>query len=350
MYHLKPELLLVAACTAIGTASPAVAFGGNFADNSDDRYIVDPDTPYFMSDADQTYADPHQNFVLRGSLGVAGISGTEHVYFPGGGGGNNNLSLLKWESTAPMASIDAKARFGDAWTLRGHIDAAMSGDSTMTDYDWIPPFSTSLDMNNWSDRSISPNTSLDWYLNGSVAVGRDLPISDALTVNVNGGLQYTDVEWTANGGTYIYSDLAFRDSTGSIPDGPGVRYRQQLPTVFLGTDATVKDGPWSLEASGKAGLVVYGRSTDWHYLRDPPRYQVDYLDYAQVLQADARLGYDFSDHLGAFVEGSYQKMFSGQVPTDYFQMSNNALLIHDDHIGGAELDTWSLKAGLKGQF
>jgi len=334
-------------CNACGGGNYVVDYNGGSSNR--ERLIADPDSPYFMSDVNQAAADPNQNFVLRGSVGVAGITGTEHVYFPGGGGGNNNLSLLKWESTAPMASFDAKARFGDAWTLRGHIDAAISGRSTMTDYDWIPPFSTSLAFDNWSDRSISP-TSLDWYLNGSVAFGRDLPISDALTMNVNGGLQYTDVEWTATGGTYIYSNASFRDSVGSLPNVPGVRYRQQLPTAFVGTDAMVKDGAWSLDATAKAGVVLMGRSTDWHYLRSPPRYQVDYLNFAQMLQADARLGYDFSDHLSAFLEGSYQKMYSGQVPTDYFQMSNNALLIHDDHIGGAELDAWSVKAGLKGQF
>ena len=35
-----------------------------------------------MSDIDQAAADPNQNFVLRGSVGVASITGTEHVYFP----------------------------------------------------------------------------------------------------------------------------------------------------------------------------------------------------------------------------------------------------------------------------
>ena len=179
----------------------------------------------------------------------------------------------------------------------------------MTDYDWIR-----------LSRPVSPSTigpivrsaphSLDWYLNGSVAFGRDLPISDALTVNVNGGLQYTDVEWTATGGTYIYSNAAFRDSDWvAAGRRRRVRYRQQLPTAFVGTDAMVKDGAWSLDATAKAGLVLMARSTDWHYLRVPPRYQVDHLNFAQVLQADARLGYDFSDHLSAFLEGSYQKMY-----------------------------------------
>ncbi len=347
MYHLKPQTLLVAACAAIGSVSPVFAFGGDFADNSDDRYIIDPDSPSFISDTDQSYADPHQNFVLRGSVGIAGISANEHVYYFTSG--PENLSLLKWESMAPIASVDAKARFGDAWTLRGHIDAAISGDSTMTDYDWTG-FSPSLNFNDWDHRSISPNTSLDWYLNGSIAIGRDLPISDALTVNFNGGFKYTDVQWTAKGGTYIYSTGGFRNDIGTIPDVNAVRYRQQLPTVFLGADASVKDGPWSLDTTAKAGLIVYGMSTDHHYLRVPPFYIVDTLDMGTMVQADARLGYDIGDHLGVFAEGSYEKMFSGHVPSTYSYMSNNQAYLHNDKIGGAELDVWSIKAGLKGQF
>ena len=347
MYHLKPQVLLAAACAAFAGVSPAIAFDGNFADRGDDRYIIDPDSPYFMSDTDQTQADPNQNFVLRGSVGIAGITANEHVYYFTSG--PENLSLLKWESTAPIASVDAKARFGDAWTLRGHIDAAISGDSTMTDYDWLG-FSPSLNFDDWDHRSISPNTSLDWYLNGSIAVGRDLPISDALTVNFNGGFKYTDVQWTAKGGTFIYSNAGFRDTTGTIPNVNAVRYRQQLPTVFLGADASVKDGPWSLDTTTKAGLVVYGLSTDDHYLRVPPFYILDTLTTATMVSADARLGYDISDHLGGFIEGSYEKMFSGHVPSTYYYMSNNQAYLHSDQVGGAELDVWSLKAGLKGQF
>lgn len=313
-------------------------------------YQVDYDTPdgdYFNSDTDFSKADPDANFVLRGSMGMTSITANEHVYYFATG--PENLSLLVWQSVAPIASLDAKARLPGQWTLRGHIDAAIAGDSKMTDYDWLG-YSPSLDQNDWDHRSISPNTSLDWYLNGSIALGRDLPINEALTVNVNGGFQYTDVQWTAVGGTYIYSTSGFRDTVGTIPDVPGVRYRQQLPTLFAGVDATVNDGAWSLEAGGRAGLMLYGRSRDDHYLRVPPFYVVDDLNLGQVLSANAKLGYAFSDHLGVFVSGSYEKMFAGHTPTHYYDMATNALNSESDKAGGGELDVASLKVGLKGNF
>ncbi|MEO9231411.1 MAG: omptin family outer membrane protease [Devosia sp.] len=329
--------LLLTAVAVLALASPVVAR---------DRLTVDPDSPYFLSDTDQAAADPNENFSLRGSIGAASIVAHEHVY----AGASDNLSLLVWESTVPSAKIDVKARFPDAWTLRGHFDGALFGTSKMTDYDWIPPHNTGFGMNDWSDRSISPNTNLDWYLNADIALGRDLPISEALTVNVNGGFKYTDVEWTAIGGSYIYSDGGFRNDVGTFPNTPGIRYRQQIPTVFAGVDAIVNDGPWNLEAGARAGLIIYGQSVDHHYMREPPEYITDNLTLGQVLSADAKLGFAIGDHLGLFVEGSYEKMFAGHTMTDYRQISNNALLIHSNNIGGAELDVASLMAGLKGNF
>lgn len=314
-------------------------------------YQVDYGAPsggdYFNSDTDFSKADPNANFVLRGSMGVASITGVEHVY--AGTTGTDNLSLLVWEGVSPVGSLDAKVRFLDGWTLRGHLEAAIPGQARMTDYDWIPPYNPGYGMDDWSHRSISP-THLDWYFSGDVALGRDLPINEALTVNVNAGFKYTDTQWTAVGGTYIYSDGGYRNDIGTIPDVPAARYRQKLPVLFAGVDANVKDGPWSLEAGGRAGLILLGQARDDHYLRVPPRYTIDQMTWGQMLSADAKLGYDFSNHLGVFVEGSYEKTFAGHVQKEYRQISDNSLILPIYNIGGGELDVASLKVGLKGNF
>jgi plasminogen activator len=301
---------------------------------------------YFMSDTDFTAADPNENFVLRGSVGVTSITANEQVFRAPAG--DDLLSLLVWQSTAPIASMDAKVRFPGEWTLRGHIDAAISGDSVVTDYDWTG-FAPSLSMNDWDQRSISPNTNLDWYLNGSIAVGRDLPVNDALMVNVNGGFKYTDVKWTARGGSFIYSDNTngFRGTIGNFGDGPVGDYRMQLPTLFAGVDTTVRDGPWSLEVNGKAGIAFNATDTDHHFLRNIVF--VDHLDYSQFLSADANLGYDFSDNLGVFLAASYEKLKSGHGDTDVYD-HDAGTTTHEAGAAGATLDVLSIKAGLKGNF
>lgn len=328
--------ILIAALVAVATPASA----------GSERLIYDPDSPYFLSDIDQGASDPNENFSLRGSVGIASIQGREHVYaFTAG---DQNTSLLLWDSVAPIASGDAKARLPGGWTLRGHIDAALSGDSNMTDYDWFGPYFAGYAFENWTHRSISPNTSLDWYLNGDVAFGRDLPINEALMVNVNGGLRYTDVQWTAIGGSFVYSDGGFRDHAGTLDDVPGIRYRMQLPTAFVGIDANVDDGPWSLETTAKAGLTFAAGDVDHHYMRDLLFF--DSLNLAQVYSANARLGYAFSDHLGAFVEAGYEKMISGHGDTDQYDTTTGALTGHFAGAAGAELQVVSLKAGLKGNF
>lgn len=338
--HFKQSLMIGAGIAALTT--PALA--------GSERLIFDPDSRYFMSDVDQSLADPGQNFVLRAGFGEASITAHEHVYL--GSSGDQNLSLLIWESMAPIASVDMKARFPGAWTLRGHFDAALPGGAKMTDYDWIAPYNTGYGMDDWSHRSISPNTHLDFYFNGDVALGRDLPITEEFTVNVNGGVKYTDVQWNAVGGSFIYSDSTFgyRGRIGTIPDVSAVRYRQRLPTVFAGLDTSINDGPWSLEVGAKAGLIVYGNSVDYHYLRDPPFTITDTLNFGQMLSADAKLDFNFNDHLGAYLQGSYEKVMAAHIPSDYRLLSNGQTYIHNEKIGGAELDTWSLSGGLKGYF
>lgn len=312
-------------------------------------YQVDYGAPsggdYFNSDTDFSKADPNANFVLRGSMGMTSIHAVEKVYHFTTG--DDLLSRLDWQSVAPIASGDAKIRLPGDWTLRGHVDAAIAGDSNMIDYDWLG-FSPSLAPDDWDHRSISPNTHLDWYLNGSVALGRDLPINESLTINVNGGLKYTDVQWTAVGGTYLYSVNAFRDTPGTLPDVPGITYHMRLPTAFVGMDAAVRDGAWSLDTTAKYGVTFLAGDTDYHYLRNL-RFE-DQLNWSQVLSADARLGYNFNDHLGAFLEGSYEKVLSGHNDSNVYDIPTGAHLGYSPKLAGAELDVASVKVGLKGNF
>ena len=336
MFHLRLKTLMFG-LPMLAMAATGAAHAGSITDESE--FGSDGENHYVVDDAQKT--------ILRGSIGIASIDAREHVY--AGPTGDDNLSLLLWHSLAPIASFDAKSTFFDGWTLRGHVDVAINGASSVGDYDWTS-YSPSYAFDDWDHRSLSPST-LDWYFNGDFALGRDLPINDAVTVNLNGGFKYTDVRWTARGGDFIYSENGFRDTTFSIPDNVVLgTYRQQVPTVFAGIDTSIDDGPWSFEASGKAGLVLYGQSVDQHLQRNPPMSITDQLNLGRVLSADAKLGFAMSDHMSAFLEGSYEQMWSAHDVTDYRQISDNTLLIHDDSIGGAELRTMSIKAGFRGDF
>lgn len=300
------------------------------------------DGDYFISDTDFSKADPNENFSLRGSVGFATIETNEKVF--SSIASDDLLSLLNWQTTAPIATLDGKVRFPDNWTLRGHIDASMGGDSSVTDYDWLAGY----DPENWTDRSISPNTNLDWYLNGSLAVGRDLPINNDFTINVNTGFKYTDAKWTAVGGSYIYSVANFRDTAGNFANTPVGDFRVQLPEVFVGADANVKDGPWTLEAGAKAGLTIKATDTDTHFLRSIRFF--DKFSWAQMYSADARVGFAINEHLSAFLEGSYETLLSTHGDTDINDMNTGELVGHSDASAGVEMKVAAIKVGLKGNF
>lgn len=297
---------------------------------------------------DYYYASPDRTVELRGSIGVIGLEAREHV-FPTAGS-TDNLSLLIWQSAAPMATGDVRVRLPDDWTVSGRLRAAISGTSYMEDYDWTGAHFVSYDFDDWTHRSQHPDTNLDWYFDGSLAVGRDVMVEDAVRVNLNGGFKYTDVQWTARGGSYVYSVGGFRDTNGNLADTPAITYRQQLPTLFAGLDIEAVENGWTYGVSAKGGMTLFGLATDQHWMRVPPLRFIDSLQPAPMLSFAASAGYDLSDNLGVFFEGTVEKVFLGRADTEIYNNDTDALIATAPDAAGAELASVGLSAGLKGSF
>jgi outer membrane protease len=292
------------------------------------------------------YESEDETVSLRGSIGALGIEAKEYVFNLAGS--SDVLSLLTWQSAAPTATAEIKVTLPDHWTIKGRASAALFGDSYMEDYDWLLPYRPSFAPDDWTDRSRHPNTNLDWYLDGSLAVGKDVLIEPGIKVNLNGGLKYTDVQWTARGGDFTYSVGGFRDTTGTFPDVPGITYRQQLPVIFLGADVEATDGQWTYRADAKAGMTLFGLATDNHWMRDL-RF-LDYIEPTPMVSLHASAAYDFTDNFSGFIEGGIEKMLRGRADTAYYDIPTDTYLGTSPDVGGAELGTISLSAGLKGSF
>src|SRR3546814_9973093 len=92
----------------------------------------------------------------------------------------------------------------------------------MEDYDWFQPG------NDWTDRSRHFDTDLDHYLMIDIAGRFDRLRWEDGRLGLLGGVRYTDVQWTAYGGDFVYTATTFRDTVGSFPAGErGITYRQQ---------------------------------------------------------------------------------------------------------------------------
>jgi len=284
---------------------------------------------------------------VTGGIGLVVLEANEFVY--DGIGSDTRLSQLIWQSTAPMLSAGLEVGTPEGWTVSAKAQVAMSGDSYMEDYDWIAPYATGTGDDDWSDRSQHEDTNLDWYFNGSLLVGYNLPVADGMKVNVNAGLKYTDVQWAAYGGSYVYSDSGYHDAVGDFPDGePGITYRQTFPAAVIGIDGEVTDGAWTVAGSAHAGVTLYAQGDDRHWMRDLNF--IDNLESAPLVSVEGSVGYELAEGMQVFVAGSAEQIFTARASTDVYDIPTGDYLGSDIDQAGGDLFAASLSVGIKGSF
>lgn len=281
--------------------------------------------------------------------GVVGLRADETVYLVPGS--PTELSHLYWSSVSPVLTSALKVKLPRDWTLDVKEQLGGSGVGDLVDYDWINPPGNNYSPGNWTDRSDSPNTGLDWYFNGSIVLGHDFHIKDNVTVNLNGGVKYTDVQWTASGGTYIYSSNSpsgFRDQVGSLPGGKGITYRQQLPEVIGGVDTNIVEGDWTFGLSAKAGLTLKASDADNHWLRS--LLFVDNLNVAPVVSVGASAEKALSDRLKLYAAANYEKVFLARASDTIYDTTGGSSPVTFPDSAGAGLESVTVTGGLKASF
>lgn len=152
----------------------------------------------------------------------------------------------------PWLSVNASG-----WT------AIRPGNSRMTDYDWL------YEDEDWSHRSIHPDTQLDKAYQAEVS-GTLWALQDQdVGLGVTLGYQVNRFQWTARGGSYLYSSrTGFRDVTGDFPDGQKViSYRQGYRTPYIGVTSYYDWQDWRVDLYGKYSRWVTAQAFDTHHLR-----------------------------------------------------------------------------------
>lgn len=286
-------------------------------------------------------------FAFSASAGVLALEGREIVY--NGSGSTDKLSYLIWQSLSPMASASAVARLDDGWTIKAEGRVAASGIGYMEDYDWLTPYRPGFGPDEWTHRSQHPDTRLDWYVDGSLAVGQDFDMGPGMKVNLNGGFAYTDVQWAADNGTFVYSVGGFRDTSGSF-SGPGITYRQQLPSVFVGLDSQFQHGKLRFDVGARAGVTILAKATDWHWARTPPLRFEELFTPAPTIGANAKAALEVSENFELFIDGRFDGMFFGRSDTNTFNNNTGAPLGTFLDASGAELLSGSVAGGVTGKF
>jgi plasminogen activator len=292
---------------------------------------------------------PARPFQVDGGVGIVMLEADEIVFL--GEGSRTELSHLFWNSVAPAISGGIWAELPHGWTVAVKGQVALSGDSSMKDYDWINPPGENYDFDNWTDISQHDHTNLDWYFNGSVLVGHDIPVSDKVTFNLNGGFKYVDVRWSSFGGSHVYSTDSpgsFRDDIGASPDGrPAIRYRQQFPTALIGVDTDIRHDRWTFDLGAQGGLSFSARASDNHWQRD--LLFLDDFETAPMINVSAGASYALAGSVDLFVKGSFDKLFRARGDETAYDGGGTLIESSVDNEGTGLLAA-SLQFGLKGHF
>jgi outer membrane protease len=293
--------------------------------------------------------EEYEGISFWGSVGVVALEANEYVYVAPGS--DTRLSHLIWQSTAPVLSAGLDVKLPDGWTVAAKGQFALGGDSYMEDYDWIDPWATGTGDGDWSHRSQHDDTDLDWYFNGSILFGYNIAVGDTVTVNLNGGFKYTDVQWAAYGGSYVYSNDndGPRGDVGNFANGePGITYRQTFPAVVAGLDIQHSAGPLTLGASAHAGLTFSAVGDDYHWMRN--RNFVDHMQSAPLVAVSASVDYEVADGMHLFVQGTAEQTFTARADTDIYYISSGAYDESYPDAAGGDLFAASLSLGVKGKF
>lgn len=278
--------------------------------------------------------------------GVMRLRATESVYV-----GSFKLSELDWKSTnVPVLRGTIAVNITPEWQIRAEarIAGLGKGDGHMTDYDWVPPYYTDTTKAGWSDQSQHDDTSLDHYRAANVEVLRKFLDDRAQSLSAGFGAGYTDLQWTARGGTFVYSANGTRDTIGSFTPGVrGASYRQQIPTAYALVEGAQKFGGLSLEGGLRGGVMFAGRTTDEHWLRDLS--VTDTFDPAPTFGMSLALSYDLTRSAAAYLRGSYDYVNLGRGPSTYRDNAAGTAVTYGD-TGSAKLETIYVGGGVKGRF
>lgn len=274
-----------------------------------------------------------------GGIGMANIKAGEYVY-----DGDHKLSQLDWESKGvKTGTIGAEVSIGYAWKLKGRVDVGLGGDGYMEDRDWL---STSYD--GWTDQSLHPDTELDRYINVLLEAERALVDTGTTRLGVGGGIGYTDVKWTARGGSYIYSTYTLHDTVGDFADGEkGITYEQRIPTLFLSANAEQRIGDFTLAGTLRGGAALGYKGIDDHWMRDL-RF-TDKMEPAPMLGATVTANYQILPSAALYVGGDFQKIFKTRGDAHVRDTVTGASGSFDDS-AAADFQSIMVSAGVKGTF
>ncbi|MDV4159426.1 MULTISPECIES: omptin family outer membrane protease [Rhizobium] len=295
-----------------------------------------------LAAADKTlFSSDDGNFVVFGGLGLANIKAQEFVYQT-----DRKISQLNWESKGmTLFTVGADAQIHNDWSVKGSVEIGTGGNGHMVDYDWMLPTH-----DDWSNRSIHPLTELDHYFTGAIQLDRIIYGDETSRIAVGAGFQYTDIKWSAYGGSGIFSTGGgFRNNRWEAPDWVrGISYRQQIPIGFLSLSGEYDFGDLTISGGLQTGLSFGIKDIDDHWVRNL-RFHDD-IDPAPTIGATVALDYAMTPAASLHLSGSFQQVFNSHGETQFEDTKEGTRSAWKKDAAGANFQSMSISIGLNFTF
>ncbi|WP_323130284.1 omptin family outer membrane protease [Sinorhizobium medicae] len=295
--------------------------------------------PSFAAADNALFSSDDGNVVVFGDIGLANIKAQEFFYV-----GDHKISQLNWESKGvTLFTVGVDGQIDNDWSLKGSVKVGTGGNGHLVDYDW-----TIIEREDWSHRSIHPLTELDHYVTAAIELNRIAYGNETSSIAVGAGMRYTDVKWTAYGGSGIYTEKTFRDKRWELPDWErGVSYRQKIPVGFLSLSGEHVLGDLTISGGLQSGLSFGIKSIDDHWRRNL-RISDD-MSPAPTIGANVAVSYALTPGASLYLSGSFERVFHSRGDTERHNFATGEIAFRKDS-AGATFQAMSVSFGLRGTF
>jgi len=288
----------------------------------------------------------HSNDVqtsFSSAIGYSWFHANELVYDSAGG----RISELNWDSHALTFNANSDISLSNGWWINLDGTTALKDNSYMIDYDWLYPYAPTYAAEDWSHRSIHPDTKLDHHTNLSISLAKNILNRGNNSYAVEAGYKYTNTKWTAYGGDITYSVGGFRNySTTDSSDIAGISYEQWFNTAFLGASSKTVIGNFSFKLGVRAGATINAKDEDYHYLRDLKF--VDEFGSVPFLGLNSNVTYKANNHFSIFggLDLEHYLRAKGDTTTYSISTGNQLTGVLEDSVG-IDFSSINLKLGMK---
>jgi outer membrane protease len=277
------------------------------------------------------------------ALSGSWLTGESHEYVYENG---DKLSELIWDMQhAFVISADLGLRLTHA--LKFNIKGSIGGhiDNYMEDYDWL---ARDYGVSDWTDRSQHDDTELDHFARIDFSLQYDFLSTDRAALGALLGLRYASVQWSAYGGSYIYTSdpsTTFRDQVGTFDDDElGITYEQDFATPYLGLAASLSHDRVSLRGSLVASPFSFIETKDDHWLRDLTL-TADY-EPTGFIAAEAEASYRLNHYAHVFINVAAEQYREAEGDSNYDYYSLGGSFDLEDG-AGAEHQNLQLSLGFR---